>query len=169
MAGLMLNPNLNLNLSSRDQLQGYLLTGPDSLPALGAAGLPTPEAVLSATAEQGALVARTGQDEYLLYLPAGQTAPDYEWCFTRSEKILAVTGEGWIELMAQLCQFDFRQMACGDWLMASVAGVNCWLYREATGALLIGFDRGYDHYLSDIFRTLVHELGGTELKEGGAS
>lgn len=159
----------NLSLSVRDELSGYLLTGPESADALSAAGLPLPEAQLSAEEAGEALVARTGSDEYLAFLPKGQNAPACAWCFPRADRILAVQGEGWIELMAQLCQFDFRKMQPGDWLMASVAGVNCWLYREQSGnALLIGFDAGFDHYLSDVFNTLVSELGGKESTKGGA-
>lgn len=158
-----------LNLSVRDDLNGYLLTGPESAAALAAAGLPMPEAQLSAQEADGALVARTGKDEYMAFLPGAKGAPACAWCFPRADRILAVQGEGWVELMAQLCQYDFRKMQPGDWLMSAVAGVNCWLYREhSDGALLIGFDAGFDHYLSDLFSSLVSELGGKESTKGGA-
>ncbi|MBS99873.1 MAG: hypothetical protein CMI01_14500 [Oceanospirillaceae bacterium] len=163
------NATSNLSLSARDDLSGYLLTGPASAEALAGSGLPQPQSQLTALEMTGALVARTGKDEYMAFLPAGQQLSGCEWCFPRNDRILVVQGEGWIELMLQLCQFDFRKMQPGDWLMASVAGVNCWLYREQqSGALMIGFDAGYDHYLSEIFSTLVRELGGKDSTKGGA-
>lgn len=159
----------SLNLSVRDDLVGYLLTGPESAAALTAAGLPQPEAQLSALEADGTLVARTGSDEYMAYLPGGQKAPVCDWSFPRADRIFALRGEGWVDLMAQVCQFDFRKMQPGDWLMASVAGVNCWLYRQLdVDALLIGFDAGYEHYMSETFSTLVSELGGNESIKGGA-
>ncbi|GGB85238.1 hypothetical protein GCM10011352_08820 [Marinobacterium zhoushanense] len=164
MTGLM----SNLNLTCRDRLRGYLLTGPGSQAAITAAGLPLPEAVLSAVESDGALVARTGSDEYMAYIADPQLLPTYDWCFPRADRVFALKGKRWIELMAQVCQYDFRQMQPGDWLMASVVGVNCWLYLEANGALLIGFDSGYDHYMSDTFSTLLSELGDIESNEGDA-
>ncbi|KEA64167.1 Sarcosine oxidase gamma subunit [Marinobacterium lacunae] len=157
-----------LHLSNRDDLRGYLLTGPGSADALSAAGLPLPQAQLSAAASAEALVARTGSDEYMAFIGAGAQQPAHEWCFPRADSVLALKGEGWIALMAQVCQYDFRRMQPGDWLMTSVAGVNCWLYHEINGALLIGFDSGYDHYMNELFHTLVNELGGHTLNEGDA-
>ncbi len=148
-----------LALNSRTGLDCYLLTGPDSAATLAGAGLPAPQTMLAAVEQQGAIVARTGRDEFLAILPQALTAPAGGWCFKRADRVLALSGDGWIDVMAQLCQFDFRTLQPGDWLMAQVAGVGCWLYREReTGALLIGFDTGYSHYLENTLRSVVADI-----------
>lgn len=158
-----------LQLSVRNDLKGLLLTGPESAAALDRAGLPLPEGVLKAAESKGALVARTGSDEYLAFLTTGMELPHCAWCFERPDQVLSLQGEGWIELMAQLCQYDFRKMQPGGWLMASVASVNCWLYRSLDGArLLVGCDVGFGDYLKEIFGALVDELGAKEPNQGGA-
>lgn len=157
-----------LQLSVRSDLKGFLLTGADSAAALDAAGLPCPEMLHAAEAE-GALVARTGRDEYLAFLPVEVEAPRCAWCFERPDRVLALQGARWIPLMAQLCQYDFRKMQPGGWMMASVAGVNCWLYRSQSGeGLLIGCDAGFADYLEETLATLVNELDGKEPNKGGA-
>lgn len=159
----------SLQLKTRE-LTSYLLTGPDSSAALAAAGLPVPEPVLSAEECPGALVARTGRDEYMAMLKTGQAAPQGEWCFRRHDCVFELQGEGWIELMAHLCQYDFRQLQPGGWLMTSVAGVNGWLYHEIeSGNLLIGVDPGFRHYLTEIFSAVLDDLSATRKLTGGAS
>lgn len=158
---------LQLNETER---ASYLLTGPESSEALASAGLPVPEQMLSAEERSGALVARTGRDEYMAMLKAGVTAPQSEWCFRRYDSVFELKGEGWVEMMAHLCQYDFRQLKPGDWLMTSVAGVNCWLYHEIeSGSLLIGADPGYRHYLNETFSAVLGDLSATRNPTGGAS
>lgn len=148
----------------------YLLTGPSSSTALAAAGLPVPEQVLTAEACPGALVARTGRDEYMAMLRAGQPAPQGDWCFRRYDCVFELAGSGWVELMTHLCQYDFRQLQPGSWLMTSVAGVNCWLYHEIdSGNLMIGADPGYRHYLIETFSAVLDGLSATRNPTGGAS
>ncbi len=148
----------------------YLLTGPESSSALAAAGLPVPEQLLTAEERSGALVARTGRDEYMAMLKAGQPAPQNEWCFRRYDCVFELAGSGWVELMTHLCQYDFRQLQPGDWLMTSVAGVNCWLYHEIeSGSLLIGADPGYRHYLIETFSAVLDDLSATRNTTGEAS
>ncbi|MBP0047326.1 hypothetical protein H9C73_01135 [Marinobacterium sp. AK62] len=148
----------------------YLLTGPESRDALTHADLPVPEQLLTAEEGSGALVARTGRDEYMAMLKAGASAPQSEWCFRRYDSLFELKGEGWIELMAHLCQYDFRQLKPGDWLMTSVAGVSCWLYHEIeSGSLLIGADPGYRHYLIETFSAVPGDLSATRNPTGGAS
>ena len=53
------NATSNLSLSARDDLSGYLLTGPASAEALAGSGLPQPQSQLTALEMTGALVART--------------------------------------------------------------------------------------------------------------
>ncbi|WP_020680798.1 hypothetical protein [Marinobacterium rhizophilum] len=154
------------NVSVRDGLGCYLLTGPESAQALDGAGLPAPSQVMSARMEQGALVARTGRDEFMAILPLDRRAPEGDWCFRRFDRVLAIDGD-WVGVMAQLCQFDFRTLQPGDWLMSSVAGVSCWLYRDGE-VLLIGCDPGYGAYLSETIQTVVEDLG-TAYLTGGAS
>ena len=72
--------------------------------------------------------------------------------------------------MTHLCQYDFHQLQPGDWLMASVAGINSWLYHEIeSGSLLIGIDPGFSHYLTDIFSAVLDDLSATRKTTGGAS
>lgn len=152
------------------ELSSFLLTGPDSKAALAAAGLPVPEAVLSAEERPGALVARTGRDEYMVMLADAQPAPQGEWCFRRYDCVFELTGGRWITFMAHLCQYDFRQLQPGNWLMTSVAGVSCWLYHEIeSGNLLIGADPSYRHYLTEIFSAVLDDLSATRRTTGGAS
>ena len=152
------------------ELSSYLLTGPGSKAVLAAAGLPLPEAVLSAEERPGALVARTGRDEYMAMLAGTLPAPQGEWCFRRYDCVFELTGGNWIAFMAHLCQYDFRQLQRGNWLMTSVAGVNCWLYHEIeSGSLLIGADPSYRHYLSEIFSAVLDDLSATRKTTGGAS
>jgi len=74
------------------ELSSYLLTGPDSKAVLAAAGLPLPEAVLSAEERPGALVARTGRDEYMAMLAGTLPVPQGEWCFRRYDCVFELTG-----------------------------------------------------------------------------
>lgn len=158
-----------LSVTSHSDLQGFLLTGPGSSDALQAAGLPQPGEMQSAREQKGALVARTGQDEYLAFLPSSHPPPTHDWCFHRGDRVLSVTGLGWRELMARVCQFDFRQFSPGSWLMASVAGVNCWIYHtQEEDTLFIGVSDGFHRYLEDLFKNLVCELEDTVTNEGAA-
>ncbi|GAA0793415.1 hypothetical protein [Marinobacterium sediminicola] len=158
---------LRLNETER---ASYLLTGPASRAALAAAGLPVPEQLLTAEERPGALVARTGRDEYMAMLKAGHPAPQDEWCFRRYDCVFELAGRGWVELMTHLCQYDFRQLQPGDWLMTSAAGVSCWLYHEIeSGNLLIGADPGYRHYLIETFSAVLDDLSATRNPTGGAS
>jgi len=158
-----------LQLKTRERAI-YLLTGPQSLTALAAAGLPLPEAELSAEERPGALVARTGRDEYLAVLGPDLPEPRHEWCFRRHDALFELTGSGWVELMTHLCQYDFRQLAPGGWLMTSVAGVNAWLYHEIeSGNLLIGIDPGFCHYFNDTISAVIDDLSATRKLTGGAS
>ena len=166
MIALQLN-DVQLN---ETELASYLLTGPESSAALAATGLPVPEQVLTAEERSGALVARTGRDEYMAMLKAGVPAPQNEWCFRRYDCVFELKGEGWVEMMAHLCQYDFRQLRPGDWLMTSVAGVSCWLYHEIeSGSVLIGADPGYRHYLNETFSAVLGDLSATRNPTGGAS
>ncbi|PTB93605.1 hypothetical protein [uncultured Marinobacter sp.] len=159
-----------LTVTLRNDLQGYLLTGPGSGEALGAASLPQPEQRLSAMEQAGALVARTGTDEFMVFLPEGHPLPVHNWCFRRADRVLAVRGDNWHELMARVCQFDFRTFEPGGWLMASVAGVNCWLYRTKNDdTLLVGVGDGFHRYLETLFNELACELQDSNTHEGGAS
>ncbi|HCP19898.1 MULTISPECIES: hypothetical protein [Marinobacter] len=152
------------------ELACYLLTGPDSAAALASAGLPIPDAVMTAQERPGALVSRTGRDEYMAMLNVGHQAPQGEWCFRRHDCVFELRDGDWVELMTHLCQYDFHQLQPGDWLMASVAGINSWLYHEIeSGSLLIGIDPGFSHYLTDIFSAVLDDLSATRKTTGGAS
>ncbi|WP_111497988.1 hypothetical protein [Marinobacter bohaiensis] len=159
-----------LTVTQRRDLSGYLITGPGSAAALDADGLPRPREQLAAAEQDGALVARTGADEYLLFLPGDRQPPADCWCFSRADRVLAVHGDDWRELLARVCQYDFRHFGPGDWLMASLAGVNAWLYRtQEDGTLLVGVSDGFHRYLEDLFSDLVCELEDSATYEGGAS
>lgn len=155
-----------VKITTRNDLGCYLLTGPDSTAVLASADLPVPAEVMSAQMTEGALVARTGRDEFMAILPTVARPPQGDWCFLRFDRVLAIGGD-WVGLMAQLCQFNFRRLAPGDWLMSSVAGISCWLYRDGE-TLLIGCDPGYGAYLSETIEAVVQDLG-TAYPTGGAS
>lgn len=151
-------------------LASYLLTGPDSAAALAAAGLPVPDQLLTAEERPGALVARTGRDEYMAMLKSGHPAPQGEWCFRRYDCVFELAGSGWVELMTHLCQYDFRQLQPGDWLMTSIAGVSGWLYHEIdSGSLLIGVDPGYRHYMTETLSAVLEDLSATPNPTGDAA
>lgn len=158
-----------LKVILQSDLQGFLLTGSGSSKALQTDGLPQPEQMLTAREHKGALVARTGRDEYLVFLPSDQPPPTCDWCFHRGDRVLSVTGADWRELMARVCQFDFRRFAPGAWLMASVAGVNCWIYHTLDeDTVFIGVSDGFHRYLEDVFKHLICELKDTDNTEGAA-
>lgn len=160
---------MTLTVTLDTALNGYLITGPDSADALKAALLPQPQERMTALEKGGALVARTGADEYLLFLPCDLEPPAHDGCFLRADRLLVLQGEGWRELMARVCQYDFRNFVPGSWLMAAVAGVNCWLYRrQGDGALMVGVSDSFHRYLEDLFHTLVCELEDPATHEGGA-
>ena len=155
-----------VTMTTREGLAGYLITGPDSAASLARAGLPAPVEQMCAAMAQGVLVARTGRDEFLAFVPAERQAPQGDWCFRRFDRVFALDGD-WVALMAQLCQFDFRTLTTGSWLMSSIAGVSCWLCRDGE-TLLIGCDPGYAAYLAETIDAVVTDLG-TAYTTGGAS
>lgn len=148
-----------LQLSLLQGWQVYLLTGPRSQADLIAAGLTPAQDLMSAVCQDGVLVARSGRDEYMVIQPPHCPSLHGHWCFPRTETLLRLSGLDWIEVMAQVCAYDFRQLQPGQWLMAQVGGVGCWLYYEAdSAALLIGFDQSYQHYLHSTLQQVVADL-----------
>lgn len=157
-----------LNFERLADWQGWIMTGPDSTSALTGAGLPVPDGPLSALQADAAIVARTGRDEFMVFMPSGGSAPVGEWCFQRHDMIFRLSGADWLAVMAQLCQFDFRQMHPGDWQMLAVAGINCWLYAPADrpDTLLLGCDPGFSAYLAHTFEAVINDVGQTSVDRG---
>lgn len=159
-----------LKLTSVNTWQGWILTGPDSCEVLRQVDLPVPQQAFEALMLGGNLVAKTGRDEFMAFVLPEACQPLAEWCFRRHDSIFELSGATWKLVMAQVCQFDFRQMPPGDWQMLAVAGVNCWLYltTEPEPRLLIGCDPGFTQYLQDNLEAVIADVGPTSDYPGGA-
>lgn len=151
---------MNIRITPRTELRVWHLIGPNAAAELERAGLPRPPADLTATAADDTLVACTGADQYLIVSAATPAFADRDagWLFSRSDLILAIEGADSFALLAQFCAYDFRGFAPGQWLMARLAGVDCWLYGQ-TGddeiRLLLGCDPSHGRYLHT---TLTHAM-----------
>ncbi|WP_417584032.1 hypothetical protein [Nitrincola sp.] len=159
-----------LKLTPLDAWQVWILTGPESSAALQHAELPVPEQPFEAVMHNGNLVAKTGRDEFMAFVTPEARQPVADWCFRRHDSIFQLSGTAWMAVMAQVCQFDFRQLQPGEWQMLAVAGVNCWLYlsAEPETRLLIGCDPGFSQYLQDNLDAVIADVGLTSEYPGGA-
>lgn len=124
------------------------------------AGYPVPEAALTAHPHDNGFIARIARDEFLVaderpWQPPQSTPP---WCFRRSDHVIRLTGDEWPTVLAALCPHNLRNIGRDTWLMATVAGVDVWLYSPdgATGGVLIGCEPSFGHYL----RSTLQEVAG---------
>lgn len=152
---LATDPNA-VNLEAR-ALPLWHILGPESPNAVQSAGLPLPEVMQAATLTDG-FIARTGREEFLIATTTPPTANGTTcWCFGRDDRVLALSGPDWRDVMAQVCHMDLRNLGPGDWQMLAAAGVNLWCLGIDQG-LLLGCDPSLGHYLQQTLTEVVRDL-----------
>lgn len=148
----------------------FVVTGSGSETALQQAGYPIPTERMAALEMDDALIARTGMDEYLLFISDKNNAPVFDGCLSRADFIISLEGNDWREFLSYLCALDLRHFQPGHWLMTSMARVNVWLYRTLDGQqLLLGVNDGYHRYFIEILEELKHQLTASNLHTGDAT
>ena len=138
----------------------WQLLGPDAPELLQSNGQVLPE-VMQATATETGFIARLSVDEFLIQ--TNQTPVISEglcWLYSRADKMLALQGEGWLEVMAQVCHMDLNDIKKDDWVMVAAAGINVWCLGLEDG-LLMGCDPSLGGYFSEILNTIVCEINET--------
>lgn len=150
-----------LTLETRE-LSLWQLLGPDAPELLKSNGQFVPE-VMQATATEAGFIARPGIDEFLIQTsqpPVTSEGLGLCWLYSRADKMLALEGKGWLEVMAQVCHMDLSDIKKDDWVMLAAAGINVWCLGLEDG-LLMGCDPSLGGYLSDTLNTIVCEINET--------
>lgn len=142
---------MTVEVSSPRTLGIHQIVGDGAEALVRDAGYPVPDAAQMALSHNHGFVARTARDEFLVaderaWQPAPSAPP---WCFRRSDQVVRLRGEGWASVLAALCPHDLRNVAPDTWIMATVAGVDVWLYSPdgASGGVLVGCDPSYGDYM----------------------
>jgi len=149
----------DLTLETR-KLSLWQLLGPDAPELLKSNSLDLPE-VMQATATATGFIARPGFDEFLIQTSQPPVTPEgLCWLYSRADKMLALQGEGWTEVMAQVCHMDLSDIKKDDWVMVTAAGINVWCLGLEDG-LLMGCDPSLGGYFSDTLNTIVCEINET--------
>lgn len=147
---------LELSLENRE-LTLWQVLGPDAPAVMQTADVLIPD-VMSAVSDTKGFIARTGVDEFIIQSNE-LTLPEKKhcWVYRRADCTLALQGEGWREVMAQVCHQDFSDIEKDDWLMLSAAGINIWCLGLSEG-LLIGCDPSLGDYFSETLDEIVGEF-----------
>jgi sarcosine oxidase subunit gamma len=165
-----------LGLCDASALPRLVVKGPQAANFLRSQGLPVPEAILAvSTCDGGGVVARTGGSEFLLedsvsrpfVAPLEQTlGPGGNGVYrvVRQDAVVALSGRRGVEVLRQVCGYDFVPSRPGAPLvMTRVAGVSCLvLHRERNGipVFQLSTDGTLGVYLWGILFDVVRELGG---------
>lgn len=140
-----------------------LLVGPDAPEVLQTSNFQLPGMMQVSRFDDGFLV-RTGQDEFLLQSasPLLSSLPAC-WVYQRDDHMLALKGEYWQQVLAYVCHMDLSKVETDDWLMMSVAGVNCWALVTDKG-LLLGCDPSVGEYLYHTLADTVQRVNEKFIK-----
>lgn len=150
----------DLTLELRE-LPLWQLLGPDAPELLTLTGHDLP-AVMQAAATKAGFIARPGFDEFLIQASQPPVIPEGQlcWLYSRADKMLALQGDGWLEVMAQVCHMDLNDIKKDDWVMVAAAGINVWCLGLEDG-LLMGCDPSLGGYFSETLNTIVCEINET--------
>ena len=108
------------------ELTLWQVLGPAVPGLLKDSGISIPEVMTAITTDNG-FVARLGQDEFLIQASQPPLAEQpLCWTYTRGDRVVALQGDAWRSVMAQICHMDFSTFHVGEWLMVAAAGINVW-------------------------------------------
>lgn len=113
-------------------------------------------------------VAKLGEEEFLLNQQGFNMdlVEAQQYAFQRGDAVFRLSGQ-WLNLMSEVCVYDFRQARPGNFLMVLVAGISVWmLVPESNGDLIIGCDPTYGHYL---YETLQNQINVSPFLNSGVS
>jgi len=156
---------LELSLEKRE-LTLWQVLGPDAPVAMEAADVFIPD-VMNAVSNAQGFIARTGVDEFIVQINE-LTLSEQKlcWVYRRADCTLALQGESWREVMAEVCHQDFSDVGKDDWLMLSAAGINIWCMGLSDG-LLIGCDPSVGEYFSKTLKEIVGEINDKTFSDKG--
>jgi hypothetical protein len=156
---------LDVFLETRE-LTLWQLLGPGAPAALEDSGYVLPR-VMAAVHHGSDLVARPGQDDFLLQAEGPPIAARAQcWIYPRGDRVLALRGARWREDMAQVCHLNFADVSGGDWRMLAAAGINIWCLGLADG-LLIGCDPSLGDYFNTTLTSVVEQINATPASHEG--
>jgi hypothetical protein len=161
----------DLNLLPLKGYELWQIRGANSVMALESLGYTVPERWFAhhPGAEFGFL-ARLGQRECLLLTKTSLNktgaltgdalaAVEDTYTFARDDVLLVLEGKHWIQLMLQICSFDFSTAEPCQLVMTNAAGVSIWVRIPASEeAVLIGCDPGYSRYLMTTLEHVISDL-----------
>jgi hypothetical protein len=155
-----------VTLETRETVLWQLLGPGAAEVVLQASASPLPD-VMGATLTDRGFVARTGQEEFLVTVdrpPASGAASC--WIYPRSDRVVALRGAGWCQVLARLCPVDFAGFQVGDWLMVAVAGVNAWCLGLSDG-VLVGCDPTFGDGFYRMLAEVVNEVNAIRVTGEG--
>lgn len=124
-------------------------------------GYPLPAEPLTAVRHANGLVVQTGDTEFFVagadeWQPPVSPPP---WSFRRCDHVVELAGADWAGVLAALCPHDLQDLAPDTWLFVTVAGVDSWVFgpSRSSGAVLLGCDPSYGHYLQTTLEQVVAE------------
>ncbi len=171
-----------LALADRGTIPRIGLKGPDAIGWARAQGIPVPDEIYGWTrADGGGLSVRVGSGELFLEGPHAATAEEGLaeapsgttcWPVRREDAAFLLCGERALEVLAQVCSYDFRG-AAGTFVMTRVAMVSCSILVEGGLAEVDGEEdaaggpvyhlwaaASYGLYLWDELLAIVRDCGG---------
>ncbi len=169
-----------LGLCDLSPLAKLGLKGPNASAWLQQQGAPLPESVFDSLrlddreGDDGGWIVRLGSDEFFLesglrgdLLPQldanlGRGRPGIT-CVERQEATFLLTGSRALEVLAQTCGINFREVPAKRLVMTRVAGVNCSVLPEGGDDLpryRLWVDPTYAIALWDSLEQISRELGG---------
>lgn len=156
-----------VTLEERELTLWHLL-GPAMPEAMRAAGFSLPGAMTASTTDSG-FIAQLGEDEFLLQAHRPPlTDQALGWVYARGDRVVALQGNGWRQVMAQVCPMDFSGTCEGDWVMAAAAGINVWCLGLPNG-LLMGCDPSLGGYFYTMLSGIVQEVNETLANDDGVT
>ena len=145
---------------------GVHVIGPGAGAWLAEGGWMVPEANYTVAETAEYFTTRLGPREFIVASgqggelpPAPHSAPQGVWVFPRCDAVLELDGVHWKEAAAEVCSYDFRELAAGSWLPVAMAGVTVWCLPRKQG-IWIGCDPSYGAYLEETLREVVADLTG---------
>ena len=156
---------LDVSLESRE-LPLWQILGPDAPVLIEAENILFPEVMNAISTEQG-FIARLGFDDFLIQAEELILSEKMLcWVYPRADRIVALQGEHWREVMAQVCHQDFSNVGKDHWLMVSAAGINIWCLGLSDG-LLMGCDPSLGNYFSETLNEIICEINEKVSSEKG--